>query len=105
MPREDNHAAFVDTYHRVAGCFNNDPVSCFAPLQFVLSALTIVNIGLQKIPSNDATLSIAKRAPAKIKPSVDTIETPGPQFNFMQRCSRLTSFMESVWSWPIMVRR
>jgi len=50
-------------------------VLAFAQLLF--SALAIVNVRLQKVPSDNLAVSIPKWAPAKIKPSIHTIESPG----------------------------
>ena len=42
--------------------------------QFVLSSLPILNVRLEYVPSDNATLTVAKRKAAKLKPSVDAVE-------------------------------
>jgi hypothetical protein len=66
--RKNDFAVFVDADHDIAGSFNDNPVSCFAPPEFVLGALPVVDIGCQDIPAVNSALRVSRGTAAAQEP-------------------------------------
>src|SRR5579863_8708794 len=96
---KNDNSILVDTDHRIAGCFNHNPVSCFAALKFVLGMLSVVDVGDKAIPSGYSSFCVSHGSGAILKPPIDAI---GPTTTVLRviRCSggdRICECQEDAW--------
>src|ERR1700722_16539431 len=76
------HLVRIETPGKAAA--QAEPLGCCQEVlfaaEFLLGSLPILNIRLKQVPSDNATLPVAKRKAANLKPSVGVVEAPEARF-------------------------